>query len=61
MYFLIEDYKLLEKCNTIWDKFSADIRKEFKSEHICNKNYLYPKIKSHGDEVTYIYDKKFLS
>ena len=61
MYFLIDDYKLLEKCNTIWDKFSSDIRKEFNSEHICNKNYLNTKIKSHGDEITYIYDKKFLS
>ena len=29
MYFLIEDDKLLEKNNTIWDKVSADIKKEF--------------------------------
>ena len=27
MYFLIEDDKLLEKYNTIWDKISADIKK----------------------------------
>ena len=27
MYFLIEDNDLLEKYNTIWDKFSADIKK----------------------------------
>ena len=26
MYFLIEDDKLLEKYNTIWDKISADIK-----------------------------------
>ena len=29
MYFLIEDDDLLEKCNTIWDKVSADIKKQF--------------------------------
>ena len=27
MYFLIEDDGLLEKYNTIWDKVSADIKK----------------------------------
>ena len=27
MYFLIEDDDLLEKYNTIWDKVSADIKK----------------------------------
>ena len=27
MYLLIEDDDLLKKCNTIWDKFSADIKK----------------------------------
>ena len=27
MYFLIKDDALLEKYNTIWDKFSADIKK----------------------------------
>ena len=27
MYFLIEDDDLLEKCNTMWDKVSADIKK----------------------------------
>ena len=27
MYFLIEDDDLLEKCNTVWDKVSADIKK----------------------------------
>ena len=29
MYFLIEDDDLSEKYNTIWDKVSADIKKEF--------------------------------
>ena len=27
--FLIEDDDLLEKCNTIWDKFRGDIKKSF--------------------------------
>ena len=58
MYFLIEDDDLLEKYNTIWDKVSADIKKEFDSEPVYNKNYLKTKIKSHGDEVTDFYDKK---
>ena len=26
MYFLIEDNGLLEKCNTIWNNFSDDIK-----------------------------------
>ena len=35
-YFLIEDDDLLEKYNTIWDKVSADIKKEFDSEPVYN-------------------------
>ena len=58
MYFLIEDNDLLEICNTIWDKVSADIKKEFDSESSYNKNFLKTKIKSNGDEVTEFYDKK---
>ena len=60
MYFLIEDDALLEKHNTIWDKVSADIKKEFDNEPVYNKEYLKTKIKSHGDEVTDFYDKEFL-
>ena len=37
MYFLIEDDEVLKKYNTIWDKISADIRKEFDSESACSK------------------------
>ena len=51
MYFLVEDDKLLEKSNTIWDKVSVDIRKEFLSEPVYNKEVLKTKIKFHGDEV----------
>ena len=58
MYFLIEDDDLLEKYNTIWDKVSADIKKEF--EPVYNKNSLKIKIKSHGDEVTNFCDKEIL-
>ena len=57
-YFFIKDNDLLEKYNTIWDNFSADIRKEIDSEPVYNKNYLKTKIQSHGDEVTGFYDKK---
>ena len=32
MYFLIENDDLIEKHNTIWDKVSADINKEFDSD-----------------------------
>ena len=34
---------LLEIYNTIWDKVSADIKKEFHSEPVYNKNYLKKK------------------
>ena len=58
MYFLIEDVDLLENCNTIWDKFSSYIKKEFDSERVCNKEFLKTKIKFHGDELPDFYDKK---
>ena len=58
MYFLIADDDLLEKHNTIWGKVSADIKKEFDSEPVCNEQFLKTKIKSHGDEVTDFHDKK---
>ena len=58
MYLLIEDDELLEKYNAIWDKVSADIKKEFDSKTVSNKEFLKTKIKSHGDEVTDFYDKK---
>ena len=58
MYFLVEDDDLLEKYNTIWDKFNAGIKEEFDSEPVYNKSYLKTKIKSHGNEVRIFYDKK---
>ena len=61
MVFFIEDDHLIEKCNTICDKVSADIyiKKEFDNESVYNKEYLKKKIKSHGDEVTGFMLKKF--
>ena len=44
MYFLFEDDDLLEKYNTIWDKVSADIKKEFDRESVYSKEYLKTKI-----------------
>ena len=58
MYFLIEDDDLLERYNTIWDKVSADIKKEFDNEPVYNKEYLNTQKKSHGDEVTEFYNEE---
>ena len=43
---------LTRKVYSIWDKVSADIKKEFDSESFYNKIFLKTMIKSHGDEVT---------
>ena len=58
IYFFIEDSDLLEKYNAVWDKATADIKKEFDRKPVCNKNFLKTKIKSHSDEVTDFYKKK---
>ena len=55
---MIEDDDLLEKYNTIWDKVSADIKKEFDNEPVYHKEYLKTKINSHCDEVTDFYNKE---
>ena len=60
MYFLIGDDDLLKNYNTIWDKVSGDIEKEFDSKPVYNKEFLKTKKKSHGDEVTDFYDKNIL-
>ena len=57
MYFLIEDNDLLKKYNTIWDKVSVNITRQFGSESVYNKEFLKNKIKSHGDEATDFYEK----
>ena len=60
MYFLNEDDGFLEKYNTIWDKVSADIKKEFDSEPVYFF-FLKTKIKSHGDKLQIFTIKKFQS
>ena len=60
VFFLTDDDDLLEKYNTIWDKVSADIKKEFDSEPVYNKKFLKTKIKSCGNEVLVLYNKKTL-
>ena len=45
MYFFIEDVDLLGKYNTIWNKVSASIKKEFDSKPFYNKNFLKKKKK----------------
>ena len=59
MYFLIEDDDLSEKYNNVWEKVSADIKKEFDSKTIFNKNHLKATVKSHGNEFTDFYNNKF--
>ena len=39
MNFLTEDHDLLKKYNTIWDKASAHIKKEFDSKPAYNKEF----------------------
>ena len=61
VYFDWRWWLIIEKYNTIWDKVNADIKKEFDSKPVYNKEFLKTKIKSHGQEVTDFYDKKFQS
>ena len=58
MYFLIKDDELMEKYNTICDKVSADIKKEFDSKPVHNKKCLKTKIKSNNDETTDFHNKE---
>ena len=48
----------MEQCNTIWDKVSADIKKEFDSETVYNKEFLKNKIQCYDDEVISFYNKE---
>ena len=43
MYFLIEDNDLLVEYNTIWDKVSADIKKDFIANLSIEKIFREPK------------------
>ena len=57
MYFLTEDDDLLNKYNTIWDQFSADIKKNLIVSLSTMQKNLKTKTKSHGD-VTGFYNKE---
>ena len=58
MYFFIENDDLLKKYNSIWDKVSSDIKKEFHSKPVFNKNFLETKIKSYADEAKDFHDEE---
>ena len=55
-YFLIEHDDLLEKCNIIWDKISANIKKEFDSKLVYKKNQ--NQSTRHRYDVTDFHDKE---
>ena len=60
MYFLIKDYDLLEKYNTIRYEVSADIKKNLIAKQPCLEERIFEnqnKPKSHGNEVTDFADK----
>ena len=57
MYFLIEDDNLLKNIIVFGIK-SVLIQKKIDSDPVYNKTFLRTKIKSHGDEVTNVYNKK---
>ena len=50
----------MEKYKTIWDKISADIKREFDSKPVYNKIFLKTKINKIGDEATSFHDKEIL-
>ena len=56
MYFWL---KIMTYLKNIIPLGNVDIKK-IASESIYNKEYLKTKIKSHGNEVTDFYDKKFI-
>ena len=54
---MIEDGELLNKYGTIWNNVSADIKKNLVANLSTIKKKLKTKIKSYGEEVTYLFDK----
>ena len=52
--FWLKNDDLLDRYNTIWDKVSADIKKEFDIEPFYNKIFLKTKIKSYRGEANII-------
>ena len=49
---LIKDGNLLNKCNTIWDKISANVKIELTSEPVYKKKFLKIKAKFYRAEAT---------
>ena len=58
IYFLFKDDVLLEKYKDVWDNVSANVKKEFDSESVYNKEFLKTKINSHVDEISDFYAKE---
>ena len=54
---MIEDGELLNKYGTFWNNVSADIKKNLVANLSTIKKKLKTKIKSYGEEVTYLFDK----
>ena len=59
MYLSIEDDDLSKKYNTIWNKVSTDIKKEFDSEPVYNKELFKTKIKFMAMKLQIFTIKKF--
>ena len=58
MHFFTEDDDLSEKHSTIWDTVNADIKTNLIASLLTIKIFLKTRIKSHGDEVTDLFNKK---
>ena len=56
--FLIEDNDFLNKYNTILNKVSANIKKEFDRETFYNKKFFENQLKFYSDEPTDFHDKE---
>ena len=51
MPFLIKDEKLSERYNSVFEKVSNIIKKEFHTKPVYNKKYLKTKIKSYNGNI----------
>ena len=56
---MIKDDNLWNKCYTIYDKITTDVKIELNSKPVYNKFFLKTKTKFYGDEATESYDKNF--
>ena len=51
MNFSVDDEKLLEAYNVLWDKISNLLEKEFDCEPVCDNKYIRTKIKSYNKKM----------